>query len=96
MASHLVGHVLKLGFLVVVGQDDGVALPLELEDGLLEIVGQLVFNSSGRGGISHATQSSARSAESRVELPRCRAPIASSERHFRGSGKDVPTTAQGK
>ena len=36
-----VGEILNLGFLVVVGQQESAALPFQIEDGLLEVVGEV-------------------------------------------------------
>ncbi len=36
-----VGEILNLGFLVVVSQQESAALPFQIEDGLLEVVGEV-------------------------------------------------------
>ena len=45
--AHEVGEILDLVLLVVVGQQDGVALLLELEDRLLEVFGEVVAKRCG-------------------------------------------------
>ncbi len=51
--AHEVRQVLDLGLLVVVGQEHGVALALELADRLLEIVGEPFIRDIGRGCAAH-------------------------------------------